>query len=173
MRDFIKNISFCITAYLVCIASCIYGFPNPDGPPPNPEKMHEHMEKRFDMLLEKLNLTAQQKAQLENHRASHKKAGKKFHEAMMRYHRALKDELEKGILNRTEIQNIVTEIKSLMAQSIDDRVSAILAIRDILTPEQFKQLQAEREKMHQTMKRQCIKKAAKDADREAGHYDMF
>lgn len=54
----------------------------------------------------------------------------------------LKHELEKKEIDRKTIDRTVQDLKDLYAEMLEHRVHQILTLRNILTPEQFEQLQA-------------------------------
>ena len=53
----------------------------------------------------------------------------------------LKQELEKPAVDTNKINTLIADIKTLMGEQLDFRVNNILAMKQILTPEQFKKLQ--------------------------------
>lgn len=94
-------------------------------------------EKKFDEFFGQLNLTEEQKQQLKENKASHREKNKSSFEQAKSYREAMKNELMKPELDMSKIYEIHSQLKTLHAQMADDRLSSILEVRKILTPEQF------------------------------------
>ncbi len=54
----------------------------------------------------------------------------------------LRHELEKKEINREAVDKILAELKKLQSNILEQRVEAILKMKEILTPEQFEKLQS-------------------------------
>lgn len=90
-----------------------------------------------DKIWDKLNLTVEQKKQLEDNKAKHKDSMKATFEKMKSCRESLKSELMKPELDMNKINGIQSQIKSLHSQMMDSRLNSILEVRGILTREQF------------------------------------
>jgi Spy/CpxP family protein refolding chaperone len=88
-----------------------------------------------------LNLTPKQKQQIQQQRSSDKQKIVELKDKMRAKRLELKSELEKPATDMNRINAIINEIKELTGQQLELRVNSILATKQILTPEQFKQLQ--------------------------------
>jgi Spy/CpxP family protein refolding chaperone len=98
---------------------------------------HRGMEGKRQQIWDQLNLTAEQKKQLEENKAKNRDNMKATFEKMRSYRDSLKDELMKPELDMNKINGIQSQIKSLQSQIVDDSLNSILDVRKILTHEQF------------------------------------
>ncbi len=98
---------------------------------------HEEKEKSIREIYTQLNLTDEQKKQLEENKRSEKDSKKDLYGKIRSYKEALNQELMKPELNMLNINEIQTQIKTVQAQIADDRLNSILNVRKILTVEQF------------------------------------
>jgi periplasmic protein CpxP/Spy len=99
-------------------------------------KEHGWKEKKAE-IYSQLGLTDQQKQELEANKAQNKEQRKAFFEKMRAKRKELNQELMKPTLDMPKIEAIQTELKSMQAQMIDDRLNSTLSVRKILSPEQF------------------------------------
>jgi Spy/CpxP family protein refolding chaperone len=102
----------------------------PQGRSPNKEKF-------FEKIVEELDLTAQQQEALRQQRAEHRDKIKALMENLGSKKMALCTELEKEQIDKEKIDGIVNEIKPLLGQQIELRVEDTLAMKEILTAEQY------------------------------------
>ena len=98
---------------------------------------HAKMEGKFKKITDQLNLTAEQKKQLEDNKTKNREAMKATFEKMKTYKDQLKVELMKQDLDMKTIGDIQAQIKALQAQMIDSRLNSILEVRKILNREQY------------------------------------
>jgi Spy/CpxP family protein refolding chaperone len=92
-----------------------------------------------------LGLTPQQTSELKARREANAGKAKEVRDELKAKRAELKAEIEKPTVDRARITALTTDIKGLTGQMIDQRVDNILAMKEILTPEQFSKMQA---KMH-------------------------
>jgi len=92
--------------------------------------------KHEEYFAKELNLTPDQQEKLTQNR-------KVQHEKVVRLRKALKEKEEKlgkalkgPAVTRAALEPIANDIKSLQAQLIDNRIDSILAVKQVLTPEQ-------------------------------------
>lgn len=112
--------------------------------------------KRFQGMIDKLDLSGEQREQLKTHLDQKKARTETLREALKATHKALREELGSYDSDEGAIKNTVAELKAINAQMLDLKVDNVLAMKKILTPEQFqkmKELRKERrnqktEKMH-------------------------
>lgn len=114
-----------------------YGKDSKDSP--RAKAMKEEMKKE-------LGITPEQEKLLDAQREACSKEGDTFRKDMKSKKDELKDAISKPGVTRAQVEPIVAELKALEAQKIDRRVNSILAIKAILTPEQFAKLEAMKEK---------------------------
>lgn len=101
------------------------------------QEKHKGMEEKRQKVWDQLNLTADQKKQLEENKAKNRESMKATFETMKSCKESLRAELMKKDLDMNKINSIQSQIKSLQGQMVDSRLSSILDIRKILTYEQF------------------------------------
>ncbi len=105
----------------------------------SPDKRREWMDKKIQEIYGQLNLNEDQKKQLDVNKAQHRDKMKGVFDRMRSARNQLNQELMKSDLDMTKVNEIQTQIKSLQAEMSDDRLSSILEVKKILTPEQFGQ----------------------------------
>jgi Spy/CpxP family protein refolding chaperone len=96
-----------------------------------------HPEQRIREIYSQLNLTDDQKKQLETNKQEHRAKMESARQEIKVDKEALRQDLMESQLDRPKINRIHDQIKSLQSQMEDDKLNSILAIRAILTPEQF------------------------------------
>ena len=92
-------------------------------------------------IVKALGLTPEQEKGLEENRQAQHQQMTKIVEALKVQKQELEQALKDYSVTRPEVEPIVTTIKSLQAQLIDQRISGIFAAKEILTPEQFVKFQ--------------------------------
>lgn len=85
-----------------------------------------------------LGLSEEQKKLLEENRDRHREVVKALSVQMREKIDLIRQELQKEQFNTEEILKANNELKALQAQLLDERIESILAVRKILTPEQFR-----------------------------------
>lgn len=95
-------------------------------------------ENRVKEIFDKLNLSDEQKKQLEENKTKTRDVMKALHEQMKSSREAMHQELMKTDLDMAKITEIQNQLKTLQAQMIDARLNSILEVRKILSAEQFK-----------------------------------
>jgi Spy/CpxP family protein refolding chaperone len=101
------------------------------------EGWYEKREKNIQEIYSQLNLTEEQKKLLEENKAGNQSKRKAAFQEMRSSREALNQELMKPELNMTKINEIQGKLKAVQSQMADERLSSILAVRKILTVEQF------------------------------------
>jgi len=96
-------------------------------------------------FMKKLNLSPEQKELITKQQDINKEKGKELRDKMQTKRLELKQELEKSEVDTNKVSAIIAEIKTLTGEQLDLRVNSILAMKQILTPEQFKKLQDTKE----------------------------
>jgi Spy/CpxP family protein refolding chaperone len=90
-----------------------------------------------DEIYERLQLTERQKELLEANRMQYHDQINSLNQTLTQLRQQLNMELEKRQLDRNRINTLKSRIDRLQAQLTDIRLQSIMAIRDILTPEQY------------------------------------
>ena len=107
---------------------------------------HKHAGKQD--FMKELNLSPEQKSQITKQQDMNKEKVSELRDKMRAKRLELKQELEKPTVDTNKINAIIADIKTLMGEQLDFRVNNILAMKQILTPEQFKKLQDMKEGKH-------------------------
>lgn len=97
----------------------------------------KHGNEGFQEIYSKLHLTDAQKKQLEDNKTRLRAQMKSTREQVRTNREAMQQELMKDALDMKKIHDIHNRIKALEAQMADDRLDSFLAVRTILTPQQF------------------------------------
>ena len=125
--------------------------------------------KEFTRVMEKLDLSAEQKEQIDSQRDEQKAQFKKVIDDLKKAKEALKDELDKPDSDQNAVDKLAARIKSCQGQLVDLRINGILAIKRILTLEQFVQMKGQmdlrreiREEMHEGRRDQRYKHKSMD-----------
>lgn len=98
---------------------------------------HRNMDEKRQKIWDQLNLTPEQKKQLEDNKAKNKEVMKAIFETIKSLRESLKAELMKPELDMNKISAIQSQIKPLQNQMTDNRLNSILEVRKIMTREQF------------------------------------
>ncbi len=94
----------------------------------------------FKEMFDKLDLTPEQQEQMKENRQSNREQMKATKDALSAERQALKQELQKPEIDKAAVDRTVSSIKELQGKMIDQRVEGFLAMKAILTPEQFQKL---------------------------------
>lgn len=133
MTKYKKVLLGCIGLYFLAAMPLAHAeIMGPGGPG---DKIHPGH--RIQEIYNQLNLTDDQKKQLEANKQQHRARMESARQQMKINKKALQAELMSPQLNMARINQIHTQTKALLSQIEDDRLSSILAVRAILTPEQF------------------------------------
>jgi Spy/CpxP family protein refolding chaperone len=124
---------------IILVANVVYA-------QPMNEKENGHKEKKEQMFKE-LGLTAEQQQQLEQNRSLQRQEKEKLRESMKAQETKLHEALKDPAATRASVEPMVNEIKALQAQMIESRINGILAVKQVLTPEQFVQFEQKMEQM--------------------------
>lgn len=118
-------------------------------PPMDEAKMAEHakkMEERSKKMAEELGLAPEQKMALDKDRAEFSAKLKDLREKIKAARTNLKAELDKPVADAAKANSLATEVKNLVGQQIQYRVDKVMAMKQILTPEQFSKMKSSMEK---------------------------
>ncbi|MFC1807125.1 Spy/CpxP family protein refolding chaperone [Candidatus Omnitrophota bacterium] len=122
----------------------------------------------IENLVEELGLTPEQQQQLKEQRAGCKEGKKGARKELKAARSQLRQELEKEVIDKEKIDSLVSQIKTLSGQMLDNKVEGVLAMRQILTHEQYTKF---REKMKE--KRKKHKKFAKKKGKKGSACSPF
>ena len=96
-----------------------------------------HSGQRIQEVFNQLNLTDDQKKQLEANKQQHRSRIESMRQEMKANKKALQEEIMKPQLDMAKVNSLHQQTKVLLGQMEDFKLSSILAVREILTPEQF------------------------------------
>lgn len=108
----------------------------------NAEQYTAQKEAHFKKMSEELQLTPGQKEQLAKEREEFASKSKDLREKIQTARTGLKAELEKPVPDKAKVNSLVAEIKGMVGQQIQNRVDKVMAMKQILTPEQFSKMSA-------------------------------
>lgn len=103
---------------------------------------------RIEAMAKELNLTPDQETRLKEIKEAHRAQAKKSHLTLKEKYQALRDELSKPGVTRQAVEPIVAEINRLEAGMTKQRIEGIFEVKEIMTPEQFAKLQANKGAKH-------------------------
>ncbi len=99
-----------------------------------------------ECMFKDLGLTQEQQDQLKARRGAEKEQWKTGREALKTKMRALHEEISKPDMDKAKVDAIVMEINTLKGQEFARRTEGIVAMKEILTPEQFAKFQEHHQK---------------------------
>ncbi|MFH1645528.1 MAG: Spy/CpxP family protein refolding chaperone [Candidatus Omnitrophota bacterium] len=135
---FLGTLAVLLVVVMLSSSAIVFAEPEPGF---QKGKTGEHGSKQFANIAKELNLTDEQQAQMKEHRQEHKQKAKEVKEVLKAKRQELKQELENPEVDKSKVYSIANEIESLVGKQLELRVEKVLAMREILTPEQFQQLQ--------------------------------
>ena len=97
---------------------------------------------RFEAMVKELNLTPEQQLQIASLKNKEKESGVDLMQKMKDCRMRLSQELDKGSIDKAKVYSNIAEMKELIGKRIEQRVDRIIALKEILTPEQFKAFSA-------------------------------
>jgi Spy/CpxP family protein refolding chaperone len=124
----------CIGLYVFAMLSLAQAQNAPGGDSPSSKG---HSGQRIAEIYSQLNLTDDQKRQVESNKQQHRARTESTRKQLRAEKEAFQVELMKPQMDMARINDIHRQIKVLQSQMEDDKLASILAVRSILTPEQF------------------------------------
>lgn len=146
-----------VIAAMVCSTAVSYA----GGAKPDAQDETKHAA-RFEKMTKDLGLAPDQKAALEKDRNEFMAKAKDLREKIREVRTSLKSELDKAATDMAKVNGLVADLKNLIGQQIQYRIDKVMAMKKILTPEQFT-------KMKSTM--ESRKKEFKGKHGNSGRYD--
>lgn len=137
-RRTLESLAAALAVVLVfSLAAPAYGYGGGEG--------EELREERSEELARELGLTQQQKESMEAQKEAARAQRRELYTRMRASRRALADELRKPGPDRAAIDRIAADIKDVQSRITDQRIESFLAVKEILTPEQFEKMTELRE----------------------------
>ncbi len=118
-----------------------------------PEEKVRQRERTKARLYEELGLTEEQRQQLRDLREENRADRKELYRKLKDKKEQLREELYRDELDPGQVEKIHAEIKELKLELADLRLEGILAVRDVLTPEQFSDLKERFSRLRERKKR--------------------
>jgi len=109
-----------------------------------------------DKLTKDLNITAEQKGKLDSEKRRHREKMKSLQKALRSKRSKLTEELDKPLSDSATITSLSAEMKKMISEMIDERLDSIMKIKEILTPEQYKQFVEKKNEFMAKHKRKYI-----------------
>lgn len=119
---------------------------------------YQKREKKIQEIYRQLNLNEQQQKQLADNKLSSQTNKRTLYKELRLHKENLNRELMRTNLDMKKINDIQSKIKALHVQGVDDRLNSILAVRHILTTEQFTQFIELMEKLREEKRMKREKK---------------
>lgn len=121
------------------------------------QERQENQENWNGEIHKQLNLTPEQAKKLQTLRNTHREKARQFYDTINGKKEDLKKELQKQVLDMERINQLHSEVKTMLAQREDDRLKHILEVREILTPEQLEKFLELRGNFHRRSKSKRVK----------------
>ncbi|MDO9542028.1 MAG: periplasmic heavy metal sensor, partial [Kiritimatiellia bacterium] len=103
-------------------------------------------ESRHEAAVSRLNLSAEQKEKIKALRQNQKQQMTELRQSLKAARLKIKEHLNNPETTRESIIPLAADVKAILAKMVDQRTDAIFAVREMLTPEQFSQLQQAKQK---------------------------
>lgn len=110
-------------------------------------------EAEFSNLIEKLDLSPEQQAQLKENRQKYHEVSKGLRQKLREEHAVLRQELNKPESDEKIIDKTTAYISEIQAKMVKLRARKILEIKKVLTPEQFRKFNELAEEKHKSYKK--------------------
>ena len=107
------------------------------------EKRKQQREQTWNQVLKALNLTPEQKEQIQTHSDKRKEEVKYLKEKLQSNVQELRRELEKYESDARKIEMLISEIRNVGTDLMTKKVEGIVTLKKILTPAQFETLKVE------------------------------
>jgi len=101
------------------------------------EEATERAQEKREKFIKGLGLTSEQEKEIKKIRKAQRKRKKDLIDKIQFRSSELRERLERPIADMEEINSVVTELKALMAEKLDQRVEGILSMKEVMTPEQY------------------------------------
>ncbi|MBF0494065.1 MAG: Spy/CpxP family protein refolding chaperone [Candidatus Omnitrophica bacterium] len=97
-------------------------------------------DKKMDKIMDEIGVTDEQKKQLKEMRETQKETGKEIFKSIREKRDAIREELNKPETDENKINALIEEETALSKAKAQHMVQGVLAMKKILTPEQFQLL---------------------------------
>jgi Spy/CpxP family protein refolding chaperone len=113
-------------------------------------KMGKGWEDRLNEVIKELNLTPKQQEAITQQRTRERAQSQELRQRIKAVRDQITQELNKQTTDTARVDLLVAQLKELTGQRIEQQIKGIIALKKILTPDQFKTLNEKTEhgKMH-------------------------
>ncbi|MFA5099422.1 MAG: periplasmic heavy metal sensor [Candidatus Omnitrophota bacterium] len=147
-----------LSKFLKCsiAAVMIFGFASlafaqlPEG---DRAKMGKDWESRFNTIIKELNLTPEQQQAIGAQRSQDRARSQELRQKIKSARKEITAELDKEVTDTAKVDSLVAQMKELTGDRIEQQIQGIMSLKNILTPEQFKALNAKKEHNHKRNER--------------------
>lgn len=150
MKNFINGMILTIIGILVSLS--LYAFPPDDDIPPPPEAKGYFMGKMVMDVLQKLDLSVEQREKIKTIHDDTRETTKALRKEMRENMKNLKDELSVYKSDGKRVNEIMQKIKEVGAKLFETHVNSFIKMKEILTPAQFETFKKEMEKKKEEMR---------------------
>lgn len=137
MKALSKFIGYGTTAAMILVFTSMACAQLPEGAR---QKMGKGREDQFNEVIKELNLTPKQQQAITQQRTTEKAQSQEMRQKIKVVRDQITLELNKQTTDTGKVNALVAQLKELTGQRIDHQIKGILALKKILTPEQFKAL---------------------------------
>lgn len=139
-KMFVRMVAILGVLGMVASGPVAYAGMGEDPGPDHKRSWGEH--KGPENFFKDLNLTPEQKGKVEAQREAQQALSKPVWEQMKVKMQALHEELGKPVSDQAVVNGLIADINTLKGQLFSQRIEGVLALKQVLTPEQFAKAQA-------------------------------
>jgi Spy/CpxP family protein refolding chaperone len=139
------SMAFVLVAAILLSAPAVYADRGGDRKDGKKKEWSEKMAADWDKLCKDLNITEDQKKQLDANKEKNREEMKAVFKEMKDKKDLMRAELEKEAIDIAKVQAINNDLKALQSKMLDNKLAGILEVRKVLSAEQFKKFSS---KMH-------------------------
>ncbi|HOW42376.1 MAG TPA: periplasmic heavy metal sensor [Candidatus Omnitrophota bacterium] len=132
-----KLVRYSLAAMMVLVCTGLAAAQPSD---PDSQKRERKHRPQIEEVIKELNLTPEQQQQITQQRAKEKEQSEQLRQKIQDIRAQITQELDKPATDKAKVKALVTQMSGLIAQRVEQRIMGIVALKEILTPEQFKML---------------------------------
>ncbi len=132
-----KLVRYSLAAMMVLVCTGLAAAQPADS---DSQKRERKRRPQIEEVIKELKLTPEQQAQITRQRAQEKAQSEQLRQKIQDIRARITQELDKPATDKAKVKALVTQMSGLIAQRVEQRIMGIVALKEILTPEQFKML---------------------------------
>jgi Spy/CpxP family protein refolding chaperone len=140
MLSRVSRVSAAAAAMIVLAAAAYAQLPEGDH-----AKMGKNWEERFNAIIKELRITPEQQQAISQQRTQEKTRSQELRQKMKSVREEITVELNKEVTDTAKLRSLISRMKELTGERIEQQIKGILELKKILTPEQFKELNEKRQ----------------------------